>query len=466
MKITILNGSPKGDLSVSMQYVHYIEKRFPQHEYSILNVAQKIKALERDEKIFQRMLDEINDSDGIIWGFPLYYMLVCSQYKRFIELIFERNVENVFHDKYTAIIATSIHFFDHTAVNYIHSICDDLHTNYVGFYSAHMDDLLEEERRRQLDLFAENYFHAIENKIPTARYYPALIHRSFEYIPTNNEHDKLNINGKKLLILTDSTDLQTNQGKMINRFMKFFTNSPELIDINELNIKGGCLGCCRCAYDNECVYQDKDNFVDFWKNTMMKADIIVFTGSIKDRYLSSRWKMIFDRSFFNGHVPTLIDKQIGIIISGPMAQIPNLKQIFESELSMQGSNLVDIITDEFGESEDIDALLYQLAEKLIRFSKKDFSKPRTFLEIGGQKLFRDDIYESMRAIFQADHEYYKTHDFYDFPKKTFFSRILKALFKIKAFRKAMDKNNRMLEEMIKPLKKVVEKAQKKNEKSN
>jgi hypothetical protein len=32
MKIIVLNGSPKGELSVTMQYVHYLQKVFPDNE--------------------------------------------------------------------------------------------------------------------------------------------------------------------------------------------------------------------------------------------------------------------------------------------------------------------------------------------------------------------------------------------------------------------------------------------------
>jgi len=39
MKITVLNGSPKGNLSVTMQYVSFIQKKFPHHELKILNIA-------------------------------------------------------------------------------------------------------------------------------------------------------------------------------------------------------------------------------------------------------------------------------------------------------------------------------------------------------------------------------------------------------------------------------------------
>ncbi len=32
MKITVLSGSPKGDDSVTLQYVRYMEKTFPAHD--------------------------------------------------------------------------------------------------------------------------------------------------------------------------------------------------------------------------------------------------------------------------------------------------------------------------------------------------------------------------------------------------------------------------------------------------
>ncbi len=142
MKITVLNGSPKGDTSVTMQYVHYIQKKFPQHELKILNVSHRIKKLERDETAFQEILDEVQSADGVLWASPVYFLLVPSQYKRFIELISERGAEAVFEHKYTAALTTSIHFYDHTAHNYIHAVCDDLGMKYVGSFSADMRDLM------------------------------------------------------------------------------------------------------------------------------------------------------------------------------------------------------------------------------------------------------------------------------------------------------------------------------------
>ena len=69
MKFAILNGSPKGPESVSMQYMLYIKKKHPEHEYNILNVAQIINVLEKDEDRFNKIIRQIEDSDGVIWGF-------------------------------------------------------------------------------------------------------------------------------------------------------------------------------------------------------------------------------------------------------------------------------------------------------------------------------------------------------------------------------------------------------------
>ena len=459
MKITVLNGSPKGSTSATMQYVQFIQKKFPQHELTIHNIAQQINTLERDDKAFQEILAEIRSSDGVLWAFPLYYYVVASQYKRFIELIFERKAEETFRGRYTAVLTTSIHFFDHTAHNYMRAICDDLDMRYAGYFSADMYDLLREESRKQLILFGEDFFRAIEKRIPTSKAHPPIAHPLFSYVPSPAP-TKLDAGGRKIVVIADEDDYGTNLQRMVERFRNTIVQDIQTVHLSGVDIKGGCLGCIRCGYDNTCVYTGKDEFIDFFNSSVKPADILVFAGTIRDRYLSSRWKMFFDRSFFNTHTPYLAEKQVGFIISGPLGQIPNLRQILEAYAQVHQAQLVDIVTDESADSGALDAQLQQLAESLIWSAENRYMRPATFLGIGGKKIFRDDIRARLRFPFRADHEYFKKHGLYDFPQKDYRARITSAILllltRIPRIRKEID--SRMKDEMIKPLRKVVRDA--------
>jgi multimeric flavodoxin WrbA len=459
MKIAVLNGSPKGKLSATLQYVNFIQKKFPHHELKIFDIAAQIKKIEKDETSFQEIMDEVRSSEGVLWAFPLYYLLVSSQYKRFIELLWEKKGGDAFKDKYTALLTTSIHFFDHTAHNYMRAICEDLDMKFVDLFSAEMFDLLKERKRGRLVYFAENFFQSIETKMPTSKTFPPLTYREFNYVP-GSAQEKINTN-KKVVLLTDGTDPQSNLGRMVERFKNSFSNGIELINLHDLDIKGGCLGCLQCGYDYTCAYTGRDEFIEFYNTRVRPADVLVFAGTIRDRYLSSRWKLFFDRSFFNTHTPSLIGKQIGFIVSGPLSQIPNLRQILEAYVDFQQANLVDFVTDEYGESAQIDAALRSFAKRLISFSEKDYVKPRTFLGVGGMKIFRDDVWGRLRFPFQADHRFYESHGFYDFPQRDYKARMMAALLrlltKIPRIRKEIYQK-RMREEMIKPLQKVVERV--------
>ncbi|MFX1258587.1 MAG: NAD(P)H-dependent oxidoreductase [Promethearchaeota archaeon] len=465
MKIVILNGSPKGDLSVTMQYILYIQKKFPQHEFEILNVAQQIEQLENNQEKFQAIVNEIKSSDGIIWGFPLYFMLVSSQYKRFIELISERNVEEAFKNKYAAILTTSIHFYDHTAINYMNAICDDFEMKFVDFFSADIYDLIDTDKRAQLINFADNFLNTIKKKIPTSRNFSPVKVLDFNYTPSivENEEDKVDSESKKVIVVTDSMDESTNLGKMIRKLQNLFSSGLEIINLYDINIKGGCLGCIQCGYDNQCVYKGKDGLIEFWNTKLKPADIIIIAGNIKDRYLSSRWKMTIDRSFFNNHIPILLRKQIGFIISGPINQIPNLREILYAYVEIQGSNIVGIISDESKDSNEIDLSLQTFAKKLIKFSKSNYIKPPTFRAIGGKKILRDAVYGRMRFVFHADHKYYEEHGFYDFPHndkaaKKMNDMLIPLINDNEKFRKSFYAS--LTQGMIKPLKSIVAKANK------
>ncbi|HEX7556686.1 MAG TPA: NAD(P)H-dependent oxidoreductase [Leptolinea sp.] len=460
MKTIVLNGSPKGDISVTMQYVGYLQKVFPQHEFKIINIALQVKHLENNPQEFDAVIKQVRQADAVLWAFPLYILTVHGNYKRFIELISERGVQDAFAGKYTAALSTSIHFFDHTAHNYIHAVCDDLDMKYVDFLSADMDDLHKEEGRRQLIRFGQQLIHAVENKIPTQKRYLPLQVRAFNY-NSGNSPVRLPVGNKKVVILHDEDDPESNLGRMIARCRDQFEGDVKVVNINRLNIKGDCLGCMLCGSNNQCFYTGKDDFIEFYKSTVMTADIIIYAGKIVDRYLSSRWKTFFDRLFFNTHTPVLEGKQTVLLISGPIGQISNLQEIIQAFFEFQDANFVGFVSDETGTSAEIDAVLDQTMSAALDFSLTGYHRTPTFLGEGGMKIFRDDIYGRLRTVFMADHRAYKRMGVYKtFPQVNFGTQMLNffiaPLVNLPPIRRKFD--TMMKVEMVKPLQKIVEKT--------
>ena len=48
MKILVINGSPKGKYSITLQTCNYLQILHPEHDFEILHAGQSIKALEKD----------------------------------------------------------------------------------------------------------------------------------------------------------------------------------------------------------------------------------------------------------------------------------------------------------------------------------------------------------------------------------------------------------------------------------
>ena len=456
MKITVLNGSPKGDLSITMQYVKFIEKKFGQHNFSYHNISQRIAKIENDEIFFNEIINDIDGSDFIIWAAPLYVCLVPSQYKRFIELIWEKGVEKKFRSKYAAVITTSIHFFDNIAHSYMRGICENLGMNFAGSFSPDMYDIMGEDGRGKLLAFADDIFKAAELKSKTAILFMKPDYGMRKYTP-GVPAESINLRGKKVLILSDRSYSGDNLSCMISRMKNNFIGDVEVISLSDIKINGGCLGCCECGLDYRCVYTGKDEFIDFYNNKVINSDIIIYAGEIKDRYLSAKWKQMFDRGFFNTHTPTLRNKQLGLLVSGPLRMIPELREVFEAYSQWQMVNLADIVTDEYS-SEEIDSLVDAMALKLVSCSEKSYVQPATFLGVGGMKIFRDDIWGRLRFVFQADHKFYEENGFYDFPQND--EKAIKyneTMISLTDKPEMRDKIRKMLKtEMVKPMQHIVE----------
>lgn len=413
MNIVVLGGSPKGARSVTMQYVRFIKSRARTHNFTEYYVAFDIRTLESDDTAFSSLMEDIRNADAVLWAFPLYFGLVHGSCKRFIELIWEKNFEDVFRGKHCAILCTSIHFFDHTAIEYIRGISEDLGMSVDQIFSAAMDDILQKKGKEQVERFWIQWEKNIKDDIRFARRSLPVVPsvRSKTTISAASSAGSLPHPGTKLGILTES-GINENLDSMVDLMKREFSR-VQFFDLSQIKIAGPCLGCLRCGYANQCVYEGKDDVISMYRE-LRECDVLVFAGTIQDRYLSARWKTCMDRLFFTTHIPFFDQKHIGFLIAGPLRQIPSLRDWFTGFFEADGLTVAGIVNDEDG---DIPAQVHNLGVILDRYHQDGYHPPRSFPGEAGHRIFRDEIFGGLKGCFVADHKYYKKHGLYDFPHK-------------------------------------------------
>ncbi|GAB6095512.1 NAD(P)H-dependent oxidoreductase [Desulfatiferula olefinivorans] len=452
MKICVLSGSPKGELSVTLQSVHYIAKHRPDHAVDIVHVGRDIKALEKDPDKLADVMARVARADLVILACPVYVFNVPSQFKRFIEIIWDN--PSSFKGKYAALLTTSIHFFDHCAHTYLRAVCEDLGMHVAGSFSADSYDLLAEGERSRLLAFADQAIDTAVSKRPCAKAFMPVVRRDFAYRPGSSAAQPTD---KKVIVMIDEKRSGSNVPAMARAFADRIAGA-EVIDLSEVRVSGGCLGCVQCGFDHQCVYADKDDLIALYETRVKPADIIVMAGEIRDRFLSSTWKRFFDRGFYNTHTPTMTGKQLCFLVSGPLSQVFPLREVIEAFTEWQGANLVDIVTDEGVDSAAIDALIQNAADRCLTLAGASYVAPATFLGRAGMKVFRDDVFGRHRFVFQADHAYFESHGLYDFPhddKRAMETN--KTMFELTEDPQMRDAIRKMLKsEMVKPHQKVVE----------
>lgn len=416
MKIVALNGSPHGNDGNTIFAFNYIKKYFPDTECITYNIAIQLKKIESDEHYFNSIIKEVESADAIIWVFPVYIFLIPSQMKRFIEILWEYGGESAFQDKYATSIVSSIHFWDDFPMNYIHGVSEDLGMKYVTGYSIHMDDMDKKEKRKGLSLFSKYFFEIVKNRKPVPKVNAPINYKPMEYNPENIQEVSKRLN-YKILLITDAEEVDRNLLRMIKTCTKLLPNPVEIVNLHDVNIVSGCNGCGNCQFNvGECIFAKKDEYEQKIRNKTQDVDALILAPKIIDRYFSAKWKQMEDRRFVDNHRPLWDGKQILYLISGPLRSLPNLLQLLIVRKQINGAEIASIVTDEYETSEEITDLIKGSIDTLVWSLENKFSFPDTFIGIGGKKLFRDFVWNYQWA-FPGDHEYYKDHGFYDFPKK-------------------------------------------------
>ena len=451
MNILVLNGSPKGEYSITLHTCLYLQKKYPEHNFEVLHAGQKIKAIERD---FSQSAELIKNADVLLFSYPVYTFIATCQLHRFIELMKEHNID--VKGKIATQITTSKHFYDVTAHRYIQENCDDMGMHYVRGLSADMDDLTTEKGRKEAESFFEHFIWCCEKK-----YFEKPAAEKYEFTPVPATALENNDEGKSgnVVIVADYTEDNEQLKNMISRFRAKLPVKTRVINIREYPFKGGCLGCFRCASDGVCVY--KDGFDSFLRNEIQTADAIIYAFGIKDHSMGSVFKMYDDRQFCNGHRTVTIGMPVGYLISGKYAAEINLQTILEGRAQVGGNILAGIATDECNTDYEID----KLADSLDYAIRSKNTQPQNFYGVGGMRIFRDLIYQ-MRGLMKADHKFFKSHGQYDFPQKkkgiTMLMYLVGAMNASPAMRAKM--GNKMNEGMVMPYRMLLDKMDKNKDK--
>jgi len=446
MRILVLNGSPKGSYSITLQTVNYLQLKFPEHTFDIFHVGQKIKQLEKD---FTPAAEALEKAELLLFSYPVYTFIAPCQLHRFIELVKENGVDLT--GKFATQLSTSKHFYDITAHRYIQDNCGDLGLKYIRGLSADMDDLTKEKGQKE----AEDFFRYVLWSVEQDSFEPvSAISTSPKHCPVTVpvcEEDKQG----DVVIVTDCEEDNAQLAAMIDRFRAVMPRKTRVENIREYPMKGGCLGCFNCAVSGKCIY--KDGFDEYLRGKIQTAESIVYAFSVKDHSMGARFKMYDDRNFCNGHRTVTIGMPVGYLISGNLAEEANLQTVIEARAQVGSNFLAGVATDE----QNPDAQIDLLAKRLCYALENKYVPPQNFYGIGGMKVFRDLIW-LMQGMMRADHKFYKSHGQYDFPQKQW-PRML-AMYAVGAMlanpKLKAKMGNAMNEGMIAPYKKVLDNLKK------
>lgn len=447
MKVLVLNGSPKGQKSVTLCSIKYLAKVYLADTFEVLDVARQIKAYERKDKV-DEFKTAMQTADLVICAYPVYTFLATAQLHRFFEIMQENNLN--FNDKYVTQITTSKHFYDTTAHGVVKKILMDFDGKYIGGLSQDMEDLTLKRGREQLEKWWEFVrFQAQNNLFESVKSQQ----RALPFYERKHTESVQKGNSKRVVIVTDCKQ-GSSLFNMIEDFCAILPYQTDVFNLNNFAFKCGCLGCLKCTQSGVCAIND--GFEQTLNERINGADAILTAFDIVNHSMSSLFKTFFDRQFVNGHRPVTQGKPTGYIISGNFSDEDVLKVYVDAKSAVGGNYNLGIVCDE----KDAENDMLSLAKRLEYALKNDIPDEHNFYEIGGMKIFRDMIW-IMRGLMKADYDFYKKNGLLDFPQKKrgqmMLMKLLGKLLKNKTINKKMP--NMMSDGMLMPYEKVIEKAQ-------
>lgn len=420
IKILVINGSPKGVHSLTLQHSLYMLGQEKDVEYKVLQAGEALSKIDFEQSWLEAAIADIEWSDAIIWNTPVYTMLVPWQLIRLFQLIKEAGRNSVFKGKYATSMMTCFHYYDHLAEDWLRAMSEDRGMSYIEGRTADNMDMLKKTHRASMRFFMNDFVSTCCNRFPVERkFMPLPETESPRFIPTQitaskDANSDFGVQKLRTVLLTDEIHKDSNLSRMIDVFMDAYPHTIEIIDINDFPYEAGCHGCLKCELVGDC--DRKDGFQEFYMNLVNTCDVLIFGMNLEERYLKPIWKLFLDRTFSNGHRTSMMGKHTAYIVAGHLSKLPNVRQFLEGKDNVGRENSMCIIGDEYEDSFYLESLLRNSAKRLSQAAMAKYQKSINFLGVGGIKIFRDLIY-SMRGVVRDDHRFYKKNGLYDFPQK-------------------------------------------------
>lgn len=264
MKILVLSGSPKGEDSVTLQYMYYLQKYYKEDSFDIAIVG--------DGKYTDDLTDRIKNADLIIYTSSIFHFSVHQQTLVFLDSL-EKH-KDILKDKPFTYFTTSVMIMEFTAHTVMKSAIERFGARYIRSLSLFDDALFKLEG--QTDLV--NWF----------RYVKSVVNNTVDF-DFKDRHFSI--------IMLDATDgsndkLNNAMTEIAKHYRALGIEEIKTVELRNYNILP-CISCGACYTELKCFH--KDDFLKVIDEVYASADIIFTVSEQKYGQLSPVYKAWLDR---------------------------------------------------------------------------------------------------------------------------------------------------------------------------
>ena len=281
VKIAVINGSPKGENSITFQSVRYLEKRF-QDDFMILQAGASIEDLKQDMGIATAVLEA---ADLILFSYSVQAGMAPAELMEFMELLKEMKPDLA--GKHGTQILTSTHFLDITAKAYVENCMSDFGIKALPAFSAEGYDLLTKPGQLELLKYWNYITFCVKEECSALAADIELNSEIYEEI--RDEY--------RVVILTDCEAENQSLRDAIAEFREVFPFETKLVNLRKY---------------------DESNW-DVLQKKVATADGIVYASSIRNHTMGPFFKRFEERNTLSEGWASDCNKQIMFLVDGDLS---------------------------------------------------------------------------------------------------------------------------------------------------